>query len=413
MGIFKWIGAFLGSTSDHAGSQPSGPSLPAVEGVRYHGTDSALQIPAVWACISLLSRTVALLPIDVFKVDKDGVNKKADLNCNLYNILVKSPNANMTPYEFISTMVMNWCLRGNAYALIKRRNKGGEVVALLPLSPEQMNVFQDENGNVLYKYFTKDNHYVDYKAEDILHWKALGNGIMGLSPLEFMMASLDEAIKAQNLAIEISSNNGKVEGLLTASARLNDQQKEEIAEQFAAMRQNRRIPVLNADLKFQPMALTPAEAQLLETRRFSVEEICRIYGVPSAMVNSDAGASGSNLEQIISNFYRSTILPMCISLEQAIMKKVPSFDERYDHTISFRLSFLNRASDQARANINAQALQNGWKSRNEVRLEEGYEPIASDNADALTAQSNLVPLDKLGENVSKDETMNTTQPQRQ
>lgn len=412
MRFFKWFGALLGSTSDHAGWQTSAPSMPAFEGVRNHGTDSALQIPAVWACINLLSRTVALLPIDVFKVDSKGL-KKLDVDSNLHAILARTPNASMTPYEFISTMVLYWCLRGNAYALIERKGSKGDVISLLPLNPDQMMVHLDENGVLVYRYYTKENHYEEYASDKVLHWKAMGNGIMGLSPLSFMLASLNEAIEAQDVALDIFKNKGKLNGILTSASRLNEQQKKEIAQQFQKMRNDRSIPVLQTDLKFQALALSPAETQLLETRRFSVEEICRIYGVPSALVNSDGGASGSNLEQVTANFYRSTILPMCISLEQAIMKKVPSFNERYDHTISFRLSFLNRASDQARANINAQALQNGWKSRNEVRLEEGYDPIQSNNADALTAQSNLVPLDKLGENVSKDESMNTTNPQRQ
>lgn len=412
MRFFKWFGAFLGSTSDHAGWQTSAPSMPALDGVRNRGTDSALQIPAVWACINLLARTVALLPIDVFKLDSDGL-KKVDTESNLYSILSRTPNANMTPYEFISTMVLYWCLRGNAFALIKRKVKNGDVIALTPLNPDQMNVYQDEDGRIVYRYYTKDNQFEDYSSDDILHWKAMGNGIMGLSPLSFMLASLNEAIEAQDVALDIFKNKGKVNGILSTPARLSDQQKKEIAEQFHKMRTDRSVPVLQAEFKFQSMVLSPAETQLLETRRFSVEEICRIYGVPSALVNSDGGASGSNLEQVTANFYRSTILPMCISLEQAIIKKVPGFNEKYDHTISFRLSFLNRASDQARANINAQALQNGWKSRNEVRIEEGYDPILSNNADALTAQSNLVPLDKLGENVSKDESMNTTNPQRQ
>lgn len=409
MNFFKWIFRSSGPTGDYAGWQNSEPMAPVTTNSKVFSSEKAVQIPVVWACVDLLSRTVASLPIEVFK-DLNG-ERQLDTKCNLHSILNVSPNFMMTPYELMQTMVMHWCLRGNAYAQIVR-NGDGSVKALYPLNPDQMNVYMDESGKITYRYYDKKNHYVDYKTEDVLHWKCMGNGIKGLSKLEFMSSSLTENAAAQESANDVFTSKGRLKGILSTPNLLNPKQKDEIEVQFKNMAQG-GIPVLPASMTFQQLSLSPAETQLLETRKFSVEEICRWFGVPSALVNSDGGAPGSNLEQVTANFYKGTILPMCISLEQAIMKRVPSTAEKYDHSIRFKLSFLNRASDKDRSSINAQAVQNGWKTRNEVRREEGLPPVK--DGDALTAQNNLQPLAMLGSaNASQTpQTPLSTREQRQ
>lgn len=413
MGLFKWFTAKHGPTGDNAGWQDSEPMIPAVTNVTPVAPEQSLQISTVYACVDLLARTVACLPCDVYLINSDGT-KERDVKCNLHYILSQSPNFGMTPYELISTMVMHWALRGNAYALIVRGKdkltKQEVVKSIYPLNPDQMNVYMDTSGRVTYRYYDKKDQYVDYDPEQILHWKGLGNGILGLSKLEYMKASINESALAQETALDIFAQKGKMKGILSAQNVLSNNQKAEISKQFQKMRDG-GIPVLPATLSFQQLSLSPAETQLLQTREYSVEEICRWFGVPSALIGSDGGAPGSNLEQVTANFYKSTVLPMLISLQQSIIKRVPCKDEKYNHIVEFRLSFLNRSNDSARSSINAQALQNGWKSRNEVRIEEGLAPVSG--GDLLTAQSNLVPLDKLGTNVSKDETMLSNQPQRQ
>lgn len=397
MNVFKWLTNWGGTTGDHSGWQNNSPMVPIVEGTNAYSTDMALQIPTVWACIDLLSHTIASLPCDVFIVDGKG-NKNADTKCNLNYILSESPNADMTPYEFFSAMVVNYCLHGNAYALISRwtGDKKGQVKGIYPLSSEQMQIYRDpSNGQLIYRYLDKNDHYQDYKSSDVLHWKCMGNGITGLKKLDFMKISLAESNFAQRTAVSVFNKKGKMSGILTTPKILTDKQKGEIADQFQKMRNDDKIPVLPADMSFQQLSLNPAEQQLLDTRKFSVEEICRWFGVPSALVNSSGGAPGSNIEQVTANFYKSTILPMIISLEQAIMKRVPCVEERYNHAVKFRLSFLNRANDEARSRIAATAVQNGWKTRNEVRVEEGLPPVK--DGDTLTAQSNLFPLEQLGQ----------------
>ena len=406
----KWFGGRSGPLDDHKGWQQNLPQIPAVTNSQTYSPDQSLQVSTVYACVDLLSRTVASLPCDVLKIGEDGTVQK-DKTCNLAFILTESPNYQMTPYDFISTLVAQWALRGNAYALITRKTDK-TVKSLRPLNPDQMQVFVDDAGHLVYRYYTADNKITDYKAEEVLHWKGMGNGLIGLSKLEYMRAAVAENLQSQEMAIDLYGNLGKPKGILTVDHILSDKQKDEVASQFAYF-QRGGIPVLPADMKFTQLSLTPQETQLLETRKFSVQEICRWFGVPPSLVNSESSQNGATLEQITANFYKTTILPMCIGLEQSIMKRLPCLDEKLNHQVRFRLSFLNRASDKDRFQIYAQAVQNGLKTRNEVRQEEGLAPM--EGADDLTVQTNLSKIQDLGlQNVSQvSQTPLTTEPQKQ
>lgn len=389
MNLFRWIFSGWGSMSDNNGIQMSLPSTHPISNARNTTPDGAIQISTVYACVDLLSRTIASLPIDVYKVNTDG-SKEKDTQCTLAYILGKSPNYSMTPFEFWQTMTMHWALRGNAYALIKRRSDG-QVQSLIPLSPDQMKVTL-EKGKVHYYYLKADRPEYEIKNEDILHWKCMGNGYIGLSKLEYMRASIDEGYYCQENALDLFAKKGKLSGILSADNNITATQKKEIAEAFARSREG-GIPVIPTSMHFQALSLSPADTQLLETRRFSVEEICRWFGVASALINSSGGASGGTIEQVTANFYKSTILPMCRSAEQAILKRVASIDERHDHEIRFRLSDLYKANDKDRFSIYAQAVQNGLMTRNEVRTLEGLPPC--EGGDELTVQTNLSPVDQL------------------
>ena len=157
------------------------------------------------------------------------------------------------------------------------------------------------------------------------------------------------------------------------------------------------------------MSLSPADTQLLETRKFSTAEICRWFGVPPALVGAESG----DYEKLERWFYKATILPLCVSAEKALMKRVATQDERHNHEVRFRLGELNRADDQARAAIYATHVQNGLRSRNEIRNVEGWNPSEIPEADSLTVQSNLMPLETLGKTTpSQEGTMNSINPEK-
>ena len=377
--MFNFIKGLFGQ---YRGYQRTEPAVAIVPEVRAPTIDNLLQIPEIWNCVGKIANTMASLPCDVLKITENG-RTEIDKDCDLFYLLSRKPNKDMTPFDFFRAMTLNFLIHGNAYALISRAGK--KVIALTPLNAKQMRV-KVENA-VSYEYYSKDDEIVSYSADDILHWKNIGNGIVGMSLADFARSTLTEAASAQNAAIDIFKNKGKLTGILTSQNILSKAQKTEISEQFAAMRSMGRMPVLPADLHYQALSASPAEQQLLQTREFIVKQFCAWFGVPMALINGE----GSALDETLNFFYKTTILPICSSLEQAIMNKIACDDS--EHIVKFRLSFLNRANDAQRAQLNATYVQNGIKTRNEVRREEGLKDV--EGGDTLTAQTNLAPIDQL------------------
>lgn len=391
--MFNFIKGLFGQYKGYQRAEPAAAIVPETKAPT---VDNLLQIPEIWNCVGKIANTMASLPCDVLKIAENG-RTEIDKDCDLFYLLSRKPNKNMTPFDFFRAMTLNFLIHGNAYALISRAGK--KVIALTPLNAKQMRV-KVENA-VTYEYYSKDDEIVSYSADDILHWKNLGNGIMGMSLADFARSTLTEAASAQNAAIDIFKNKGKLTGILTSQNILSKAQKAEIAEQFAAMRSMGRMPVLPADLHYQALAASPAEQQLLQTREFIVKQFCAWFGVPMALINGEGGA----LDETLNFFYKTTILPICSSLEQVIMSKIACNDS--EHTIKFRLSFLNRANDSQRAQLNATYVQNGIKTRNEVRREEGLKDV--EGGDTLTAQTNLAPIDQLNAaNFDPSQTPQTT-----
>ena len=405
MGFWAKFTRFFTGNGDYTGYQNSGPvTIPVTESKAYT-PDAAAQLGTVWACVNLISQTLASIPVDVFTFDAAG-KRILDKKCNLDFVLNASPNQDMTSYEFWQTMAMNRLLRGNAYAHIIRKTDGTAYI-LYPLSPDQMNVKRENDNSVIYEYTDRHGNIIRYAPDEIMHWKGVGNGLIGLSPIEYMRNTLTEAMAAQENAIKIFVEKGKIYGVISPNQVLNQKQKISVAKSFQASGDH--VAVLDCGMEFHAMSLSPADTQLLETRKFSTAEICRWFGVPPALVGAESG----DYEKLERWFYKATILPLCVSAEKALMKRVATKDERHSHEIRFRIGELNRADDAARAAIYATQVQNGLRSRNEIRDTEGWNPSDVAGADSLTIQSNLIPLEMLGQTApSQEGTMNSTNPEK-
>jgi HK97 family phage portal protein len=367
-----------------------------VENTALIGVDGALQIAAVWACIERRATTIASLPF--FAYEQANGQKVLARSSRLYSLLHESPNARMTPLEFWRAMVMNHDLRGNAYARIERDPRSGEAIALWPMPADQVEANVLDDGSMVYAYRLGVNVAV-LAADNVLHLKGLGNGTTGLSKLEFMRATTDEAAKAQTSASRIFGNGGKPTGVLMIDHVLKADQRAALQERFAEMATGsmNRLYVLEANMKYEQLSLSPEDQQLLETRRFTIEEICRWFDVPPVLVHhSNVTTWGTGIEQIIDGFHKFTVRPMLVSIEQAVRKRVMTAAQRARMTAEFALEALLRGNAKDRAELHAKNVQNGLMTRNEVRQLENLPPDPSPAANQLTAQSNLVPLDKLG-----------------
>lgn len=383
-----------GAIAETPGQQIGLPGSALVPDTQNIGVDGALQISTVWACVDRRSATVASLPCFVYQQKGDG-QKVLARSERLYALLHDQPNNRMTPFEFWRALMLNYDLRGNGYARIDRDAKG-DALALWPMPADQVQQKILDDGSVVYEYRLGNNVAV-LAAENVLHIKNLGNGTCGLSKLEFMRATLDEAAKAQSDASKIFGAGGKPAGLLMIDKVLNPVQRAAVEKNFANMTvtPESRLHVIEADMKFSQLTMTPAEQQLLETRRYGVEELCRWMDTPPVLVHhANVTAWGTGIAEIREGWYIFSIAPLMVNIAQAIRRCVLTSRQRATLTVEFSLDALLRASPKDRAEIYAKAVQNGWQDRSEVRQLEGLPPRPE--ASVLTAQSNLVPLSMLG-----------------
>jgi HK97 family phage portal protein len=390
LGWFGWSGAL----GEQSGRQNSGASGSLIPGTQALAPDGALQLSTVWACISLIANIIASLPLFVYTRSDKGQRDLAR-DSLLWQILHDSPNSRMTPMEFWVALLLNLLLRGNAYARIER-NDAGEAIAIWPMASDQVDPWLLPDGTLVYKY-TVGSDVAVLSADNVLHIKGMGNGTTGLDRLDYMRASTTEAANAQGAASTLFASHGKPSGILMIDKVLNREQRDAVRNNFSAMSEGgtNRLFLLEADTKYQQLTLTPADQQLLETRRFTVEELCRWFGVPPVLVgHSNVTAWGSGIEQLIDGFHKLVIGPLVVNLQQAIAKRVLTPAQRARLSVEFSLDALLRASLKDRMDLYAKAVQNGLKTRNECRQLENDPPVTG--GDQLTAQTNLAPLDMLG-----------------
>lgn len=384
--MFSWVKGLLGN---YKGEQRTRPLAPIVPHTKPATVNNVLQIPAIWECVNKITRSMSGLPVDILRrVDDDG-NTERVTSGPMYDLLNRQPNAYMTPADFLKTITLNYLIHGNAYVRIDKALGADYIAALTPLNPEQVTT-EYENGRVIYKYYSENDEFIKYTSADIMHWKGIGNGLVGLSTVDFASTTLTEAVSAQDASIEIFRNKGKLNGILAAETPLlNKKQTDDFLDRFGEMKNaDLGMPLLPAGFKFQPVSLSPAETQLLSTREFIVKEFSRWFGIPYGLLTGDGG----DLVELSNYFYETTILPMCIELEQVIQQKIIKDPDIH---VKFRTSILKRMSDQTRVSMQTSYVQNGLRTRNELRREDGLGRI--EGADELTAQNNLYPLDKLGQ----------------
>jgi HK97 family phage portal protein len=396
----------VGATGQQDGIQYTEPLTKVYELTPDYGIDGALQVSAVWAAVELLSDNVASLPLFVYEREPgaDG-HKQLARNTTLWTLLHDSPNNRQTPMEFIQYMVMNYLLRGNAYARVVR-NSAGEAIALIPFSSDQVEVEVLNDQTIVYKYYYEGKITV-YSPDSILHWRDKGNGLVGMSRLDYMRSTVNVAVNAQNHTANVFRKSAKRPGVFMLDKLLTEEQRAAIRKNYKGLVEGNDddLLVLEAGAKFEPLSMTPADVQLLETRKFSVEDIARWFGIPGAMINDTSKTTtwGTGIDHLIQGFYKFRLRPMLESFEQAIDKRVLTATQRRRYTIEFSLDAILRGSLKDRLEIGANAVQNGLMTRNEWRQLENLPPI--DGADVLTAQVNLAPIGQLGQQTDAAQTI--------
>lgn len=386
--ITRWI---VGGLRRLVGLQYGGPGGyedPSPEPVTF---DSAMQLSVVWACVKLLAETVASLPLGIYRKTASG--RVVDLTHPLALLFSGKVNRYQNRIEFFESVILNLAMHGNAYCLIEKR--GDLIVGLLPLMSSQVEVRLLADGSVVYAY-TNYNGVDVIAASRIWHIKLMGNGVVGLSVLDYQRRTLGIAIGAEKAVTNIYSNGGKRSGVLTIDRLLTPEQRTQVRENFNGLVEGgERLYVLEAGAKFDPISLSPQDIELLASRRFQVEEICRWYGVPSVMVNDTSGSTvwGSGITEIVRGFYKLTLRPILEKVELSMTVSLVPVTERASFEIEFDFEGLLRGDQKSRFEGYRVGIHGGFVKPNEARAWEGL-PDA-EGGDQLYMQGATVPIDSL------------------
>lgn len=352
---------------------------------------TAMQTTAVYACVRILAETVASLPLHVYEY-KDG-GKELVHDHPLYYLLHDEPNPEMTSFVFRETLMSHLLIWGNAYAQIVR-DGSGRVLGLYPLLPNKMDVDRDNRGRIYYVYSRDTNEnpmFKDYgdiklRAEDVLHIPGLGfDGLIGYSPIAMAKNAVGMTLACEEYGASFFANGANPGGVLEHPGVLKDPSKvrESWNSVYRGTNNAHKIAVLEEGMKYQQIGIPPEEAQFLETRKFQINEIARLYRIPPHMVGDLEKSSFSNIEQQSLEFVKYTLDPWVIRWEQALQKALLLSGEKNKYSIKLNVDGLLRGDYQSRMNGYATGRQNGWFSANDIREMENMNPISDEEGGNL------------------------------
>lgn len=375
---------------------------------------SAMQMTAVYSCVRILAEAVAGLPLHLYRYKEDGGKERA-IDNNLYHLLHDEPNKEMSSFIFRETLMTHLLLWGNAYAQIIRNGKG-EVVALYPLMPNKIQVDRDENGELYYIYTrssdeakTMEGVTVYLTPRDVLHIPGLGfDGLVGYSPIAMAKNAIGLAIATEEYGAKFFANGAAPSGVLEHPGTIKDPSRlrENWNSTFGGSANSGKVAVLEEGMKYTPISISPEQAQFLETRKFQIDEIARIFRVPPHMVGDLEKSSFSNIEQQSLEFVKYTLDPWVIRWEQSLSRALLNEDEKRKYFFKFNLEGLLRGDYESRMSGYAVARQNGWMSANDIRELENMDKIpAEEGGDLYLINGNMLPLNKAGAyaNIEKED----------
>ena len=372
---------------------------------------SAMQMTAVYSCVRILAEAVAGLPLHFYKYKDDG-SKEKSLDNSLYHLLHDEPNPEMSSFVFRETLMTHLLLWGNAYAQIIRNGKG-EIVALYPLMANKMQVDRDENGQLYYIYTrssdeakTMEGVTVYLSPRDVLHIPGLGfDGLVGYSPIAMAKNAIGLAMATEEYGAKFFANGAAPSGVLEHPGTIKDpaRLRENWNATFGGSANSGKVAVLEEGMKYTPISISPEQAQFLETRKFQINEIARIFRVPPHMLADLEKSSFSNIEQQSLEFVKYTLDPWVIRWEQSLYRSLLTPEEKKKHFFKFNLEGLLRGDYASRMSGYATARQNGWMSANDIRELENLDRIPSElGGDLYLINGNMLPLGDAGAYANKE-----------
>lgn len=354
--------------------------------------ETAQTLPAVEAAVKVIAETTAGLPIRVMRVDGDRREPASDHS--VFDLMLR-PNDWQTPFEFREMMTRDVLYRGNAYA--RKVSSGGRVIELLRLHPDQVKVEVDDRLEVTYRYRREDGRHIDLRRSEVFHLRGPSDdGFTGLSPIAQHRNSIGEALALQDHSARWFGNGAKPSGLLEQDdgTDMGPETRKALKEDFEEFNSGKNAystAVLPAGVKFKPVAISHEDAQFIESRQFSVLEVCRIFRVPPHKLAHLADATFSNIEHQGLEFIRDTIAPWCSRWEQALERDL--IDRNETVQIRHNMNGLMRGDSKARAEYYQIMRRNGAMTANEIRRFEDMNPREDDAGDQFIIEGNMMPDD--------------------
>ena len=358
---------------------------------------TAIQLSTVYACVRVISETVASLPLGVYEATDAG-NRKATEH-PLYKLLHDEPNSEMTSFILREVMLGHLLLWGNSYCQIIRTGRN-KITGLYPLLPDKMTVDRDKNCALTYTYSTASGQTVVLAPEDVLHIPGLGfDGVMGYSPIALEKNAIGLGIASEEYGSKFFSNGARPSGILTHPNTVKNPKalRESWNAAYGGSSNANRVAILEEGMRFEPIAIPNNEAQFLETRKFQVDEICRIFRVPPHLVGNLEHATFSNIEHQSIDFAVHTIRPWLVRIEQSMNRALFSEQEKERFYVQFNIDGLMRGDYKSRMEGYAIGINNGFMCPNDIRSLENMNPIpAEEGGNAFLVNGNMLPLKMAG-----------------
>ncbi|CCE96160.1 Portal protein GP3 [Sinorhizobium fredii HH103] len=361
---------------------------------------SVMALSAVWACVNLIAGTISSLPLMVYRTGADGTRTIA-ADHPLYRLLHDSPNYDQTAVDFWDFVAASIELWGSAYALVSRSAIG--VIAITPIRPDLVSVRRLKSGTIEYRWTENGKSYVE-TDRSVLHIRGPGgNPLGGMSTLEFGRNAFSLARATDKAASRTFRNGLRPSGALKFDKWLTDPQREtartELAAKVGADASGEPL-ILEGGVDWKQFSINPNDAQMLESRGYSVEEIARFFGVPPFMIGhtSKSTSWGTGLEQQTLGFLKFTLRRRLKRIEQALEKQLLTPDDRAKGiVIEFNIEGLLRADSAGRAKFYQQMTAIGAMTINEVRALENLPPVDGGNVPRMQMQN--VPITEAGQDV--------------
>jgi len=373
--------------------------------------DRALQLSTVWACVKLKANAIATLPLFIYeRTEVNGrESRRVAREHPLYRLLHDSPNADMTACEFWNSISVRRDTWGNAYVL--KTFSGARIVSLDPLDPGRMTVRRTYDGAVTYIYADPSGQKT-YTERDIWHIKGFTeDGLDGLSPIGVGARSMFRAQSAEAASSALFSGNMRPSATVTVEPILTKDQRKQVQESMIdgifGNPEMGRVFLMEGGAKYEQLTINPVDAQLIEQVNASVEDLCRWYGVPPAMIGHGTAVSnwGTGREQQNLGFLQYVIDPDLVSIEQSIAKNLLTPAERLRYFAEFSREGFFRMDSTGRSAYYGAMIKNGVYTPNFCRSLENLEPLPG--GDNLFMQSNMIPLDMVGKITSTAQSNDT------